>query len=156
MLKLKLQYFYSPDANNRHIGKDPDDGKDWGQKEKRVSEEEKAGWHHRCNGHEPGQTLGDGGGKGGLSYCSPWGQKESDMTGWLNNNSNVYTCGSLPLLRYRASCDLQVLLFPFLKKIGHRYTHIKCSPISFYLRLHVCLWTLYGGDRHTYIHTYTI
>ena len=28
MLKLKLQYFYSPDANNRHIGKDPDDGKD--------------------------------------------------------------------------------------------------------------------------------
>lgn len=28
--------------------------------------------------------------------------------------------------------------------------------ISFYLRLHVCLWTLYGGDRHTYIHTYTI
>ena len=46
-----------------------------------MSEEEKAGWHHRCNGHEPGQTLGDGGGKGGLSYCSPWGQKESDMTG---------------------------------------------------------------------------
>ena len=28
MLKQKLQYFFSPDANNRHIGKDPDDGKD--------------------------------------------------------------------------------------------------------------------------------
>ena len=126
MLKLKLQYFFSHDANNRHIGKDPDDGKGWGLKKKRVSEEEKAGWHHRFNGHEPGKTLGDGGRKGGLSYCSLWSQKESDITGWLNSNSNVYTCGSLPLLRYRASCDLQILLFLFLKKIGH----IKCSPIS--------------------------
>ena len=37
------------------------------------------------------QTLGDGEGQGGLVYCSPWGRKESDMTGLLNNNnkSNV-------------------------------------------------------------------
>ena len=32
--------------------------------EKRVSEDEMAGWHHRCNGHELGQTLGDGEGQG--------------------------------------------------------------------------------------------
>ena len=25
-----------------------------------------AGWHHQCNGHEPGQTSGDGEGQGGL------------------------------------------------------------------------------------------
>ena len=25
----------------------------------RVSEDEMAGWHHQCNGHELGQTLGD-------------------------------------------------------------------------------------------------
>ena len=30
------------------------------QKEQRVSEDEMAGWHHRCNGHELGQTPGDG------------------------------------------------------------------------------------------------
>ena len=29
-----------------------------------VSEDEMAGWHHPCNGHELGQTLGDGEGHG--------------------------------------------------------------------------------------------
>ena len=40
-----------------------------------------AGWHHRCNGHDLGQILGDSEGQGGLACCSPWGHKESDMTG---------------------------------------------------------------------------
>ena len=30
------------------------------------------------------QTLGVGDGQGSLVCCSPWGQKESDMTEWLN------------------------------------------------------------------------
>ena len=46
-----------------------------------MSEVEMAGWNDRCNGHELGQTLGDGEGQGGLICCSPWGHKESDMTG---------------------------------------------------------------------------
>ena len=50
--------------------------------EKRASEDEMAGWH---NGHELGQTSGDGEGQGGLACWSPWGRKESDTTGWLNN-----------------------------------------------------------------------
>ena len=29
-------------------------------------------WHHRCNGHGLGQTLGDGEGQKGLVCCSPW------------------------------------------------------------------------------------
>ena len=49
-----------------------------------MSEEEMAGWHQRCNEHELGQTLGDGEGKRGLANCSPWGCKESDMSGRLN------------------------------------------------------------------------
>ena len=40
-----------------------------------------AGWHHQCNGHEVGQTSGDGEAQGGLACCSLWGYKESDMTG---------------------------------------------------------------------------
>ena len=43
-------------------------------------------WHHRCNGHELGQTSGDGEGQGGLTCCSPWGHKGWDTTGPLNNN----------------------------------------------------------------------
>ena len=45
-----------------------------------------AGWHHRCNGHELGQTSGDGEGQGGLAGCSPWCCKESDRNGWLNSD----------------------------------------------------------------------
>ena len=49
------------------------------------------GWHHWLSGNELGQTLGDGEGQGGLACCSPWGHKESDMTGWLNNNADDTT-----------------------------------------------------------------
>ena len=38
------------------------------------------------NGHELGQTLGDGEGQRGLVCGSPWGCKELDMTWWLDNN----------------------------------------------------------------------
>ena len=34
--------------------KDPDAGRDWGQKEKGMTEDEMAGWHHRLDGHEFG------------------------------------------------------------------------------------------------------
>ena len=43
---------WPPDAESWLTGKDPDAGKDWGQKEKELTEDEMAGWHHRLNGHE--------------------------------------------------------------------------------------------------------
>ena len=46
------------------------------------------GWHHRFNGHEFEQTLGDSEGQGRLACCSPWGCKELDMTEQLENNNN--------------------------------------------------------------------
>ena len=33
------------------LGKDPDAGRDWGQEEKGMTEDEMAGWHHRLDGH---------------------------------------------------------------------------------------------------------
>ena len=45
------------------------------------------GWHHRFNGHEIEQTLGDSKGQGSLVCCSPWGHKESDTTESLNKGS---------------------------------------------------------------------
>ena len=44
------------------------------------------GWHHGLNGHEFKQAPGDGEGQGSLACCSPWGHKESDVTGRLNNH----------------------------------------------------------------------
>ena len=78
--------FWSSDANRQLIGKVPDAGKDWGQKEKKASEDEMAGWYRWWNEHELGQTPGDGEGQGGLECRSPWGHKELDTTWWLNNN----------------------------------------------------------------------
>ena len=41
------------------IGKDPDAGKDRGQEEKGVTEDEMVGWHHQLNWHEFEQILGN-------------------------------------------------------------------------------------------------
>ena len=46
--------------NSQLIEKDPDAGRDWGQEEKGMTEDEMAGWHHPLNGNEFEQALGDG------------------------------------------------------------------------------------------------
>ena len=45
-----------------------------------MTEDEMVGWHHRLNGRESEQMLGDGEGQGSLACCRPWGCKQSDMT----------------------------------------------------------------------------
>ena len=51
MLKLKLQYFGHLMQRVDSL-EDSDAGKDWGQEEKRTTEHEMAGRHHRLDGHE--------------------------------------------------------------------------------------------------------
>ena len=43
---------WPPHAKSWLIGKDSDAGRDWGQEEKGVTEDEMAGWHHWLNGCE--------------------------------------------------------------------------------------------------------
>ena len=69
------------------IGKDPDAGKEWGQEEKWVTEDETVGGHHWLNGHEFEESPGDSEGQGNLAQCSPWCHRESDMTEWVNRMS---------------------------------------------------------------------
>ena len=38
------------------------------------------GWHHRLDGHEFEQALGDGEGQGSLVSYNPLGHTESDVT----------------------------------------------------------------------------
>ena len=45
------------------------------------------GRHHRLNGHDFEQTLGDNEGQGSLAYCCPWGRKELVTTQRMNNKS---------------------------------------------------------------------
>ena len=74
------------------IGKDPDARKDRRQ-EKGTTEDEMVGWHHRLNGHEFEQALGNGEGQGSLACCSPWGCKESDTTEctYTHTHTHAYT-----------------------------------------------------------------
>ena len=75
-----------------------------------------AGWHHSYNGHELGQTLGDGKGQGGLACCSPWVHKESDTTVGLNNNIVLSVC--LIIFDKRISRNSRILYVS--AKGGHR------------------------------------
>ena len=45
-----------------------------------MTEDGMVGWHHRINGCESEQTLGDSEGQGNLVCFSAWGCKESDTT----------------------------------------------------------------------------
>ena len=43
---------WPPDEKTWLIWKDPDAGKDWGQEQKGMTEDEMVGLHHQLNGHE--------------------------------------------------------------------------------------------------------
>ena len=76
--------FWPPDAKSWLNWKDPDAGKDWGQEEKGMIEDEIFGWHHWLNGHEFVWTPWVGNRQGVLTSCGSWANKELDMTEWLN------------------------------------------------------------------------
>ena len=87
------------------IGKDPDAGKDWGQKKKGVTEDEVGGWHHWLNGHESEQTPEDSEGQGNLHAAVPGVTKSqtqlSDWTTttiWYDHRLLLFRdlCGSVP------------------------------------------------------------
>ena len=83
-VEAETPMLWPPDVKSSLIWKDSDAGKDWGQKEKGMTEDEIVGWHHRLNGHGFGWTLGVSVGQGSLACYGLWGCKESDKTKWLN------------------------------------------------------------------------
>ena len=50
--KSETPIFWPPHAKSSLIGKDSDAGRDWGQEEKGMTEDEMSGWHRRLDGHE--------------------------------------------------------------------------------------------------------
>ena len=58
-VEAETPIFWPPDVKRWLIWKDPDVGKDWGQEQKGMTEDEMVWWHHQLNGHEFEQTLGD-------------------------------------------------------------------------------------------------
>ena len=50
--KAEAPVLWPPHVKSCFIGKDSDAGRDWGQEEKRMTEDEMAGWHHGLDGRE--------------------------------------------------------------------------------------------------------
>ena len=99
--KAEAPVLWPPYAKSWLIGEDFDAGRDWGQEEKGMTEDEMAGWHHWLDGCESEWTLGVGDGQGGLACCDSWGRKESDTTerlNWteykINNKDLLYSTGN--------------------------------------------------------------
>ena len=68
--EAEMPVFLPPDEKSWLIGKDPDAGKDCGQKEKGMTEGEMVGWHHWLHGLEFEQTKGDSKGQGSWACYS--------------------------------------------------------------------------------------
>ena len=51
-VQAETPILWPPYAKSWLVSKDPDAGKDWGQEEKGMTEDEMVGWDHRLNGHE--------------------------------------------------------------------------------------------------------
>ena len=109
---------WSPDARSHLIRKDPDAGKDWGQKEKRATEDKMIELH-RLNGHEFQQTLGDSEEQGSLAAAVHGVTKSwTQLSDWTTTTvlvtfyhvhyitSILYISGSLYLLTCCCCCCL--------------------------------------------------
>ena len=105
-VEAETPILWPPDSKNWLTGKDPDAGKDWGQEEKGLTEDEMVGWHHWLNGCESEWTPGDGDGQEGLVCCGSWGHKESDTTEQLNwtegPTSNLSICNFITFFLNRS------------------------------------------------------
>ena len=74
-VEAETPIIWPPHAKSWFIEKDPDAGKDWGQEEKGMTEDEMVGWHHRLNGHGFGWTPGVGDWQEGLACWGSWGHR---------------------------------------------------------------------------------
>ena len=98
-VEAETPILWPPHAKSWLTGKDSDAGRDWGQEEKGMTEDEMVGWHHQLNGHEFGWTPGVGDGQGGLACCGSWGREESGTIERLNWSENFYYNAAKKVLR---------------------------------------------------------
>ena len=90
-VEAETPILWPPDAKSWVIGKDPDAGKDWGQEEKGMTEDEMVGWHHRLNGYGFGWTPGVGDGQGGLAtVVHGVAKSQTWLSDWTELNHNVF------------------------------------------------------------------
>ena len=83
-VEAETPIFWPPDAKSWLVGKDPDAGKDGGQEEKGMTEDEMVGWHHRLDKTWVWVDSGSWWWTGRPGVLRFMGRKELDATEWLN------------------------------------------------------------------------
>ena len=120
---------WPPHVKSWLIGKDPDAGRDWGQEDKGITEDEMAGWHHQLDAHEFQWTLGVGDRQGGLVCCDSWSPKELDTTERLNWTEwlvmlSIFSCTCWPSVYHLQK--MSILIFRPFKKNRNSWHAILC------------------------------
>ena len=90
--KAETPVLWPPHTKSWLIGKDSDAGRDWGQEEKGMTEDEMAGWHHWLIGRESEWTPGVGDGQGGLACCDSWGRSQRVRHDWATELNRTDEC----------------------------------------------------------------
>ena len=108
-----------PPVKSWLVGKDSDAGRDWGQEEKGLTEDEMAGWYHWLDWCEFEWTLGVGDGQGGLACCDSWGHKESDTTERLNWTENMVEVMRIVVTSLKRSHAGTAILSASNPAVGH-------------------------------------
>ena len=129
---------WPPHAKSWLIGKDSFAGRDWGQEEKGMTEDEMAGWHHWLDGYEFEWILGVGDGQGGLACCNSWCRKESDMTEQLNSTElswkqSLNFLPNLPLVSSFLYIKIATTIYPADQDQNLNYSVPILNPLAAYL-----------------------
>ena len=127
-IEAETPILWPPDVESWLIWEDPDAGKDWGQEEKGMTEDEMVGWHHRHNRHGFGWTPGVGDGQWGLACCSSWGHRVGhDWATELNwILIRILSC----LLLYEAKCECSVTQSSHVWLFATLWTVARQAPLS--------------------------
>ena len=83
-IEAETPILWPPDVKSWLFWEDPDAGRDLGQEEKGMTEDEMVGLHCWLNEHEFEWSLGVGDGQEALACCGSWGHKELDTTEQVN------------------------------------------------------------------------
>ena len=121
--KAETPILWPPHVKSWLIGRDSDAGRDWGQEEKRTTEDEMAGRHHWLNGHALGglQQL--------VMDREAWHAEVHGVTKsqtWLSN-------WTIPILKTLVFCGL--LWKTTMRGTFELQTHLADDNVFFYLNI---------------------
>ena len=86
-VEAETPILWPPDGKSWLLGKDPDDGKDWTQEEKGMTEDEMVRWNHQLNGHKFEQAPGAGGGQEAWHGVHGVAKNRSWLSNWTSTTN---------------------------------------------------------------------